>query len=217
MGWRSPVPIAIHRSGPPQPAKPVPPEITQGADEIVEFRWRVQHEGHRKILPPANIASGETTNPRIIIYILLQVDLLIMFETHRSAILPMNFDPQINLWDWVDLGVDAPFFMLEIVLSAELGDFTTHRLTSNINVLRDHVSGSDTGVLRRVFLLSPGYVNGSDAFQFDILDSVFTSVSDQMKMLFKLTDGRTFHFGGEDRLNESEYTVQVYKRTPETT
>ena len=169
-------------------------------------------------MPPANIASGETTNPRIIIYILLQVDLLIMFETHRSAILPMNFDPQINLWDWVDLGVDAPFFMLEIVLSAELGDFTTHRLTSNINVLRDHVSASDAGVLRRVFLVSPGYVNGSDAFQLDVLDSVFTSASDQMKMLFKLSDGRRLHFScGEDRLNESEYTVQVYKRTPETT
>ncbi len=130
----------------------------------------------------------------------------------------MNFDPKINLWDWVDLGVDAPFFMLEIVLSAELGDFTTHRLTSNINVLRDHVSDSDAGVLRRVFLLSPGYVNGSDAFQLDVLDSVFTSASNQIKMLYKLTDGRTFHFScGEDRLNESEYTVQVYKRTPETT
>ncbi len=141
-----------------------------------------------------------------------------MFETRRSAILPMSFDPKINLWDWVDLGVDAPFFMLEIVLSAELGAFITHRLTSNINVLRDHVSASDAGVLRRVFLLSPGYVNGSDAFQLDILDSVFTSASNQMKMLLKLTDGRTFHFScGEDRLNESEYTVKVYKRTLETT
>ncbi len=168
------------------------------------------------IWPPANIASGEIVNPRIIIYILLLVDLLIMFETHRSAILLMNFDPKINLWDWVDLGVDAPFFMLEIALSAELGDFITHRLTSNINVLRDHVSTSDAGVLRRVFLLSPGYVNGSDAFQLDVLDSVFTSASNQMKMLFKLTDGRTFHFCcGEDRLNESDYTVHVYKRAPD--
>lgn len=130
----------------------------------------------------------------------------------------MNFNPKVNLWDWVDLGVDAPFFMLEIVLSAELGDFITHRLTSNINVLRDHVRASDAGVLRRVFLMSPGYVNGSDAFQIDVLDSVFTSASNQMKMLFKLTDGRTLHFScEEDSLNESEYTVQVYKHTPETT
>jgi hypothetical protein len=47
-------------------------------------------------------------------------------------------------------------------------------MTSNINVLRDHAGTSDAGVLKRVFLLSPGDVNGSDAFQLDALDSVFS-------------------------------------------
>lgn len=138
-----------------------------------------------------------------------------MFQTHRSAIFPVQYDPNVSLWKWIEFGVDAPFFMLEIVSQTEDGDFVTHRMTSSLNVLRDHVSTSDAGVLKRVFLLSPGYVNGSDAFQIDVLDSVCSSPSNPMKMLFKLIDGRTLYFSlGEDPLDESHYTVQVFKRAP---
>ena len=141
-----------------------------------------------------------------------------MFQTHRSAIFPVQYDPNVSLWNWVELGVDAPFFMLEIASQTEDGDFVTHRMTSNINVLRDHAGTSDAGVLKRVFLLSPGDVNGSDAFQLDALDSVCSSPNNAINMLFKLTDGRTLHFSlGEDQLDESHYTVQVFKRVPETT
>ncbi len=140
-----------------------------------------------------------------------------MFQTHRSAIFPVQYDPNVSLWNWIELGVDAPFFMLEIASQTEDGDFVTHRMTSNINVLRDHVGASDAGILKRVFLLSPGDVNGSDAFQLDALDSVFSSPNNSINMLFKLTDGRTLHFSlGEDQLDESHYTVQVFKRVPET-
>lgn len=138
-----------------------------------------------------------------------------MFQTHRSAIFPVQYDPNVSLWNWVEFAVDAPFFMLEIASQTEDGDFVTHRMTSNINVLRDHVGTSDVGVLKRVFLLSPGDVNGSDSFQLDDLDSVSSSPSNPMKMLFKLTDGRALHFSlGGDRLDESHYTVQIFKRTP---
>ncbi|TYC60264.1 hypothetical protein ETQ85_07145 [Zoogloea oleivorans] len=138
-----------------------------------------------------------------------------MFQTHHSAIFPIQYDPNVRLWKWIEFGVDAPFFMLEIVSQTEDGDFVTHRMTSSLNVLRDHVSTSDAGVLKRVFLLSPGYVNGSDAFELDVLDSVCSSPSNPMKMLFKLTDGRTLHFSlGEEPFNESDYTVQVFKRAP---
>lgn len=141
-----------------------------------------------------------------------------MFQTHRSAIFPVQYDPNVSLWNWVELGVDAPFFMLEIASQTEDGDFVTHRMTSNINVLRDHAGTSDAGVLKRVFLLSPGDVNGSDAFQLDALDSVCSSPNNAINMLFKLTDGRTLHFSlGKDQLDESHYTVQVFKRVPETT
>ena len=141
-----------------------------------------------------------------------------MFQTHRSAIFPVQYDPNVSLWNWIELGVDAPFFMLEIASQTEDGDFVTHRMTSNINVLRDHAGTSDAGVLKRVFLLSPGDVNGSDAFQLDALDSVCSSPNNAINMLFKLTDGRTLHFSlGEDQLDESHYTVQVFKRVPETT
>jgi hypothetical protein len=141
-----------------------------------------------------------------------------MFQTHRSAIFPVQYDPNVSLWNWVELGVDAPFFMLEIASQTEDGDFVTHRMTSNINVLRDHVGISGAGVLKRVFLLSPGDVNGSDFFQLDALDSVCSLPNNSVSMLFKLTDGRTLHFSlGEDQLDESHYTVQVFKRVPETT
>ena len=138
-----------------------------------------------------------------------------MFQTHHSAKFPIQHDPNFSLWNWVELGVDAPFFMLEIASQTEDGDFVTHRMTSNINVLRDHAGTSDAGVLKRVFLLSPGDVNGSDAFQLDALDSVCSSPSNPTQMLFKLTDGRTLHFSlGEDPLDESRYAAQVFKRTP---
>ena len=138
-----------------------------------------------------------------------------MFQTHRSASFSAQCDPKVRLWKWVEFGVDTPFFMLEIVSQAADGDFVTHRMTSSLSVLRDHVRTSDAGVLKRVFLLSPGYVNGSDAFQLDALDSVCSSPSNPTQMLFKLTDGRTLHFSlGEDPLDESRYAAQVFKRTP---
>lgn len=136
-----------------------------------------------------------------------------MFQTHHSAKFPIQHDPNFSLWNWVELAVDAPFFMLEIASKTDEGDFVTHRMTSNINVLRGHAASSDTDVLKRVLLLSPGYLNGTDTFQLDDLDSIFSSQSDPMNMLFKLTDGRALHFSlGEDRLDESHYTVQVFKR-----
>jgi hypothetical protein len=61
-----------------------------------------------------------------------------MFQTHRSAIFPIQYDPNVSLWNWVELGVDAPFFMLEIASETEDGDFVTHIMTSSINVLRAH-------------------------------------------------------------------------------
>ena len=141
-----------------------------------------------------------------------------MFQTHRSAIFPVQYDPNFSLWNWVELGVDAPFFMLEITSPTEDGDFVTHRMTANVNVLRDHVGTTDAGVLKRVFLLSPGYVNGSDSFQLDSLDSVCSLPENQMNMLFKLTDGRTLHFNlGGYRLDESDYTTRIFERTQETT
>lgn len=141
-----------------------------------------------------------------------------MFQTHRSAIFPVQQDPNFSLWNWVELGVDAPFFMLEIASQTEDGDFVTHRMTSNVNVLRNHVGTTDAGVLTRVFLLSPGYVNGSDSYQLDSLDSVFSSPDNPIDMLFKLTNGRTLHFSlGGERLDESKYTVEIFKRAPKPT
>lgn len=139
-----------------------------------------------------------------------------MFQTHRSASFPIQYDPNVSLWNWVELGVDAPFFMLEIASETEDGDFVTHIMTSSINVLRAHTGTSEAGVLKRVFLLSPGYVNGSDSFQLDALESVCSSSKNPMNMLFNLTDGRSLHFSlGDERFDESQYTDQVFKRTPE--
>lgn len=138
-----------------------------------------------------------------------------MFQTHRSAIFPIQNDSNIILWNWVELAVDAPFFMLEIESKAEEGDFVTRRMTSNINVLRGYAAPSDLDILKRVFLLSPGYVNGSDTFQLDAVDSICLLPKNSINMLFRLTDGRTLHFSlGEDRLDDSDYTDVIFKRTP---
>ena len=136
-----------------------------------------------------------------------------MFQTHHSAKFPIQHDPNFSLWNWVELAVDAPFFMLEIESKAEEGDFVTRRMTSNINILRGYAAPSDSDVLKRVFLLSPGFVNGSDAFQLDAVDSVCLSQKNSMNMLFRLTDGRTLHFSlGGDTLDDSHYTDVIFKR-----
>ncbi len=107
--------------------------------------------------------------------------------------------------------------MLEITSKIENEDVVSHRMTANINVLRNHVSTSDAGRLKRVFLLSPGYINGSDSFQLDSLDQLCSSPDNPMNMLFKLTDGRTLHFSlGDNKLDESSYVVEIFKRAPET-
>lgn len=140
-----------------------------------------------------------------------------MFETHRTAAYPIQYDPNITLWSWVGLGIVAPFFMMEIVSLAKDGEFIFHRLTSSANVLRNQALSSTDGHLKRVFLLSPGYINGSDAFQLDALDSVFSSPNNLMNMLFRLADGRTLYFSLEEKiLDESQYTVSVFKSPPAT-
>lgn len=123
----------------------------------------------------------------------------------------MQYDPDTMLWNWVELGVQAPFFLLEIESHTEDCDYVSHKMTSNINVLRDHGRTSDGGRLKRVFLLSPGYVNGTDGFQLDSLESVYSSQNNSMNTLFNLSDGRTFYFSlGEDRLDEAQYTVEIF-------
>lgn len=90
-------------------------------------------------------------------------------------------------------------------------------MTSSTNVLRNQALSPTDGHLKRVFLLSPGYINGSDAFQLDALDSVYSSPDNLMNMLFRLTDGRTLYFSVEEnRLDESQYTVNVFKSSPAT-
>jgi len=139
-----------------------------------------------------------------------------MFETHSSAAIPIHYDRNITLWNWIELGVVAPFFLLEIAVRSEDLDFVVHRMTFDINVLRKHAHTTEAGVLKRVFLLSPGHVNGSDSFQIHALDSVCTSPHDPMNMLFKLSGGgRLYHSPTEHRLDESRYSVEVFKHLPE--
>lgn len=140
-----------------------------------------------------------------------------MFETHRSAAFPIQYDSNIVLWNWVELAVLAPIFMLEIAARSGDAELVIHRMTSDIRVLRNHAHTTEAGILRRVFLLSPGYVNGSDSFQLDALDSVCSSPNDPMNMLFKLSSGRTLYSRPqeENRLDESRYSVEVFKRLPE--
>jgi len=140
-----------------------------------------------------------------------------MFETHRAAAYPIQVDPNVILWSWVGLGIVAPFFMMEIASLGKDGEFIFHRMTSSANVLRNQVLSTTDGYLKRVFLLSPGNINGSDAFQLDALDSVFSSPNNLMNMLFRLTDGRTLYSSLEgNRLDESQYTVNVFKSSAAT-
>lgn len=134
-----------------------------------------------------------------------------MFQTHRSALFPFQYDPDFELWDWVELGVNAPVFMLEITTETDDGNVTTHRMTSSIEVLRRHVQASGADLLKRVFLLSPGYVNGSNSFQLDVLEQVLTAPNHQLGVLFKLASGKTLQFSLTDRnIDESDFTVEVY-------
>lgn len=134
-----------------------------------------------------------------------------MFQTHRSALFPLQYDPDFKLWDWVELGVNAPVFMLEIATKTDDGNVITHIMTSSIDVLRRHVKAPDMGLLKRVFLLSPGYVNGSNSFQLDVLEQVLTAPDQPLDMLFKLMSGKTLQFSLTDRnLDESDFTVEVF-------
>ena len=140
-----------------------------------------------------------------------------MFETHRSAAIPVQVDPNYILLRWVELGVEAPIFLLEIEARSEDAELVVHRMTFDINVLRNHAHASETEFLKRVFLISPEYVNGGDRFQLDALESVYSSPNNPMNMLFRLSNGRTFYSRPEDdRLDESMYIVEVYKHSPQT-
>lgn len=105
-------------------------------------------------------------------------------------------------WHWVELGLNLPYYLLELVVGEDRDSLTRYISTANLDVVTAtfHNTPRDTR-LRSVSLLSPGYVNGSKGYQLDRVAEIWTpNPVIPSSLLFILDDSRSFRF----RLSEAD-------------
>jgi len=134
-----------------------------------------------------------------------------MFHTYPEA---EQFIPQPlaqhgeRAWHWVELGLNLPYYLLELVVDTDGVPMVKHITTANLEVVTEaskHVSEHTR--LRSVSLLSPGYVNGSDGYQLDRIAEIWSpNPTDRSRLLFVLADSRTLRF----RLDEEGGTEEDF-------
>lgn len=120
-----------------------------------------------------------------------------MFDTHPEAeiTLARAFSPPgQRSWQWVELSLQIPFFLLSVKLETEEGSIRREFLFSQIkdalgliSASRNIMDGLEIG------LLSPGYMNGSNTYQLGRIKEVWKRRNGH-EQLFVMADESRFHF-----------------------
>ena len=134
-----------------------------------------------------------------------------MFHTYPEA---EQFIPQPlaqhgeRAWHWVELGLNLPYYLMELLVDADGVPMVKHITTASLEVVTEaskHMTGHTR--LRSVSLLSPGYVNGSDGYQLDRIAEIWSpNPTDRSRLLFVLADSRSLRF----RLDEEGGTEEDF-------
>lgn len=137
-----------------------------------------------------------------------------MINTYPAgeAIFPEQLGvPGQRLWHWVELAYYAPFFIIEVVVDTEDGAFVRPIVTADIRMVANlSVPGYPHARLHQVFLLSPGYLNGSEEFHLARLAEIWSSSDEHFgDLLFVLYDGRTLRHATIDPPGDLEAMRQI--------
>lgn len=103
-------------------------------------------------------------------------------------------------WHWAEFGLHIPYYLLEVAVPSENEIVVRHIITADTAmVILTHREKSENFRLRSASLLSPGYLTGSDSYQFNRLAAIWSSgVNDYTDILFVFDDTGTLRFSLHD-------------------
>jgi hypothetical protein len=136
-----------------------------------------------------------------------------MFYTHPEAefALPPGLAPSgERAWNWVELSLQIPYFLLSMDVEIQEVSFRRHYV---FGLLRDVMalitSSRDMIKNLEMGLLTPGFMNGSDSYQLGRVAEIW-GFRDSDVQVFVMADGTKFHFPPrEDGLNDQEMELVI--------
>ena len=135
-----------------------------------------------------------------------------MFHTYPEAErpFPSPLAPEgARAWDWVEFGLNLPYYLMEIALGSSSESVITHIATGNLEMVTQgfrHEPGQAR--LLSVSLISPSHVNGSVGYQLDRIAKIFSPNRNlSKKLLFVLEDSRVLRFCLNNEMDEEMYLL----------
>ena len=133
-----------------------------------------------------------------------------MFHTIPESELPIPRELAENgerLWQWVEFGLYAPYFLVTIEVGTEIGSTklcSKRRLMlSRIEQLESLITQQDNFVrIRNLSMLSPCPLHGKEDYRFVQIDEIWESNRAQGYMFISTNGERIKHpeFNGEDKM-----------------
>lgn len=113
-----------------------------------------------------------------------------MLCTHPDAELPFSSALALNgerAWSWVELGLKIPYYFVTVIFTDEDVKLERQMIFSDLRTIQELAANPPAHVhLKRVDLLSPGYMNGSSGYQIAQLSEVWQASGEQR---FIMADG----------------------------
>lgn len=96
-------------------------------------------------------------------------------------------------WNWVELGLQIPYYLVSIHNRSE--DMAQHFLFGRLRDVLDLAAqqGESLQVLD-VALLSPGYMNGTERYQFGQVQEIWCAKGRGQPNIFVMADGKKLRF-----------------------
>lgn len=132
-----------------------------------------------------------------------------MFHTHPDAeqsmppgLLPLGE----KSWRWIELSIQIPYYVLSFIVEIEGEEITLQYMFAHVRDVINLIDTSGATIRNlKVGLLSPGYMNGSDSYQFGQIKQIWQSkdggrlflMDGGTKLYFSLAEDATENFEGE--------------------
>jgi hypothetical protein len=131
------------------------------------------------------------------------LEIFLMFHTYPEAevTLPAAVGSGgERLWHWVELGLNSPYFLLEVLTETEEGPLVRHVFTADVRMVLHTTNTPNENVrLLSASVLSPGSVNGTDGYTLSRLSELWSADEDSfLDLLFVLEDGSAQRFTEQD-------------------
>lgn len=119
-----------------------------------------------------------------------------MFHTHPDAeqlMPPSLLPPGEKCWRWIELSIQIPYYVLSFIVEIEGTEFSLQYMFTHVSDVINLIDTSSDKVRNlKLGLLSPGYMNGSDFYQFGQIKQIWQSKDGEK--LFLMDNGTKLYF-----------------------